>query len=61
MGNMKKFAMRGSMILFLLCLIMLFIVDRGSAEFVVLTISMAINAVIFIVSFILIRHENKGD
>ena len=60
MNKFKYFALRGSMILFFLCLIMVFFLDKGSAEQVVVLMSMGINLIVFIVSLILIRRD-KGD
>ena len=60
MNKIKYFALRGSMILFFLCLFMVFILDKGSAEQVVVLLSMGINLIVFIVSLILVRRD-KDD
>ena len=60
MNKFKHIALRGSMILFLLCLIMVFIVDKGSAEQVIMLLSMGINAILFVISLILVIRD-KND
>ena len=50
-----------AMFLFIACFIMLFIVDKGSAEFYITIISMVLMLVIIIYSVIKTRKEIKKD
>jgi hypothetical protein len=61
MKNTKiySYILRFSMVLFFLCLFMVFYVDKGSAEFVIMVISTVINAVLAIVSGIILNIKEK--
>lgn len=48
-----------AMVLFLLCLLMCFIVDIGSAEFVIMVIASVINLALVIFSIIKIKKDRE--
>lgn len=56
MKNIAPIAMRIALVLLILCVIVLFIVDYGTAEWVVLLISAVLNAVFFIVMLFVNRR-----
>lgn len=61
MKQICALASKASLCLFLMCIIMLFWVNTGSAEWVVSIVSAIMMAVVFTVSVILLRKTDDED
>lgn len=59
MKQMFSFAAKAALAMLLMCAIMLFIVTPGSAEWVIMVISVGMMAVLLAVSTWLLRRESK--
>ena len=59
MKQMFSFAAKAALAMLLMCVIMLFIVTPGSAEWVIMVISTVMMVVLLTVSALLLRKENK--
>jgi diacylglycerol kinase len=57
MGSKNEVVFRIAIIFLVLCIIMLFMVEKGSAEFVVLCLTLLIDTTIAILSFRKMKRE----
>jgi len=57
MGSKNEVVFRLATIFLVLCIIMIFMVEQGSAEFVVLCITLLIDATVAILSLIKMKRE----
>lgn len=54
-------ASKASLVMLLMCVVMLFVVDYGTAEWVVMMLSVIMMGVLFAVSTLLLRRKNKEE